>query len=77
MEIHWWRRPSGRKELSMGWVEPKDEDADTGALGSKFWEFSPVGAALYTRRYIGETRGISFEENPLVNYEDYDFGNIE
>jgi len=77
MEIHWWRRPSGRKELSMGWVEPKDEDADTGALGSKFWEFSPVGAALRDAISGKPAEFPYFEENPLANYEDYDFGNIE
>ena len=75
MEIDWWRRPSGRKELSMGWVEPKDEDVDTGALGSNFWEFSPVGAALRDAISGKPEEFPYFEENPLANYEDYDFGN--
>jgi hypothetical protein len=67
MEIHWWRRPSGRKELSMGWVEPKDEVMRTRLLlVPNFGSFT--GWRRFTRRDIGETHGISFEENPLANY---------
>jgi hypothetical protein len=48
MEIHWWwRRRSGRNNLSVGRVEPKDEDADTGAKVPNFGSFHRCSTRIW------------------------------
>jgi hypothetical protein len=58
MEIHWWRRPSGRKELSMGVGRAKRRRC---GHGCSWFQILGVftGWRRFTRRYVGETRGIS------------------